>query len=178
MSVDLFLDLYNQSLYIEIVLLLTTQEFWNWFDHTAWYPLGRVVGGTIYPGLMVTSWMIYNFLHAVGLPVNIRDVCVMLAPAFSGLTAVCVARGIPCRTRQTNLTKRIGPLISLLAMLAEGQTAKVGEAQACGLLFSSASRQVSEHVLAPGSCLTRLLQGTFHGPWRDLMTTKPSPSSS
>lgn len=25
-------------------------EFWNWFDETAWYPLGRVVGGTLYPG--------------------------------------------------------------------------------------------------------------------------------
>ncbi|KAJ1949111.1 oligosaccharyl transferase stt3 subunit, partial [Linderina pennispora] len=21
-------------------------SFWNWFDETAWYPLGRVVGGT------------------------------------------------------------------------------------------------------------------------------------
>lgn len=61
--------------------------FWNWFDPTAWYPLGRVVGGTVYPGLMVTSAIIYNALHAINIPVNIRDVCVMLAPAFSGLTA-------------------------------------------------------------------------------------------
>lgn len=30
-------------------------EFLNWFDVTAWYPLGRIVGGTVYPGLMVTS---------------------------------------------------------------------------------------------------------------------------
>ncbi|CAG7847475.1 Dolichyl-diphosphooligosaccharide--protein glycosyltransferase subunit stt3 Short=Oligosaccharyl transferase subunit stt3 [Serendipita indica DSM 11827] len=62
-------------------------EFWNWFDPTAWYPLGRVVGGTIYPGLMATSGVIYNFLHSIHLPVDIRNVCVMLAPAFSGLTA-------------------------------------------------------------------------------------------
>jgi len=62
-------------------------EFWNWFDKTAWYPLGRVVGGTVYPGIMVTSGLIYNFLHLINIPVNIRDVCVMLAPAFSGLTA-------------------------------------------------------------------------------------------
>ncbi|KAF8308339.1 oligosaccharyl transferase STT3 subunit [Clavulina sp. PMI_390] len=70
--------------------VLTAQgfyEFWNWFDPTAWYPLGRVVGGTIYPGLMATSGVIYNFLHALHLPVNIRDVCVMLAPGFSALTA-------------------------------------------------------------------------------------------
>ncbi|KAH9479258.1 oligosaccharyl transferase stt3 subunit [Psilocybe cubensis] len=62
-------------------------EFWNWFDPTAWYPLGRVVGGTVYPGLMVTSGVIYNILHALNLPVDIRNVCVLLAPGFSALTA-------------------------------------------------------------------------------------------
>ncbi|KAI0714156.1 oligosaccharyl transferase STT3 subunit [Cerioporus squamosus] len=61
--------------------------FWNWFDHTAWYPLGRVVGGTIYPGLMATSGVIYNVLHALHLPVDIRNICVLLAPGFSALTA-------------------------------------------------------------------------------------------
>lgn len=63
------------------------QEFWNWFDPTAWYPLGRVVGGTIYPGLMATSGVIYNVLHALHLPVDIRNICVLLAPGFSALTA-------------------------------------------------------------------------------------------
>ena len=24
---------------------------WNWFDSESWYPLGRSVGGTVYPGL-------------------------------------------------------------------------------------------------------------------------------
>ncbi|KAF9465592.1 oligosaccharyl transferase STT3 subunit [Collybia nuda] len=62
-------------------------EFWNWFDPTAWYPLGRVVGGTVYPGLMATSGVIYNLLHALNLPVDIRNVCVLLAPGFSALTA-------------------------------------------------------------------------------------------
>lgn len=62
-------------------------RFWNWFDPTAWYPLGRAAGGTVYPGLMVTSGTIYNILHALNIPVDIRNVCVMLAPAFSGLTA-------------------------------------------------------------------------------------------
>ncbi|KAF9266141.1 oligosaccharyl transferase STT3 subunit [Marasmius fiardii PR-910] len=62
-------------------------EFWNWFDPTAWYPLGRVVGGTVYPGLMATSGVIYNVLHALNLPVDIRNICVLLAPGFSALTA-------------------------------------------------------------------------------------------
>ncbi|GAA5825516.1 hypothetical protein JCM11251_000268 [Rhodosporidiobolus azoricus] len=62
--------------------------FWNWFDPTAWYPLGRVVGGTLYPGLMVTSGLIWKILHFFSIPVDIREVCVQLAPAFSGLTAL------------------------------------------------------------------------------------------
>ncbi|KAJ2455613.1 oligosaccharyl transferase stt3 subunit [Coemansia sp. RSA 2336] len=63
-------------------------KFWNWFDETAWYPLGRVVGGTLYPGIMVTSAAIYNALHLLHLPVDIRNVCVFLAPGFSALTAI------------------------------------------------------------------------------------------
>ncbi|RXW23446.1 hypothetical protein EST38_g2420 [Candolleomyces aberdarensis] len=62
-------------------------EFWNWFDPTAWYPLGRVVGGTVYPGLMATSGVIYYILQALNLPVDIRNICVLLAPGFSALTA-------------------------------------------------------------------------------------------
>ncbi|KAK0438691.1 oligosaccharyl transferase STT3 subunit [Desarmillaria tabescens] len=61
--------------------------FYNWFDASAWYPLGRVVGGTVYPGLMATSGVIYNILHALNLPVDIRNICVLLAPGFSALTA-------------------------------------------------------------------------------------------
>ncbi|KIH89663.1 dolichyl-diphosphooligosaccharide--protein glycosyltransferase [Sporothrix brasiliensis 5110] len=62
-------------------------SFWDWFDDRTWHPLGRVTGGTLYPGLMVTSGAIYHALRALTIPVDIRNVCVMLAPAFSGLTA-------------------------------------------------------------------------------------------
>ncbi|MCO5565759.1 hypothetical protein L7F22_019434 [Adiantum nelumboides] len=62
-------------------------RFWNWFDPTAWYPLGRAAGGTLYPGLMATSGAIHNFLHFFNINVHIRDVCVFLAPGFAGLTA-------------------------------------------------------------------------------------------
>lgn len=24
-------------------------NLWNWFDDRTWYPLGRIVGGTVYP---------------------------------------------------------------------------------------------------------------------------------
>lgn len=37
---------------------------------------------------MVTSGAIYHFLKAITIPVDIRNICVLLAPACSGLTAI------------------------------------------------------------------------------------------
>ncbi|CAN8066570.1 unnamed protein product [Agarophyton chilense] len=65
-----------------------TYKFWNWFDSRSWYPLGRIVGGTVYPGIMYTAAFMYNILHILGFQVNIRDVCVLTAPTFSALTAL------------------------------------------------------------------------------------------
>lgn len=63
-------------------------KFLNWFDERAWYPLGRIVGGTVYPGLMITSGCIHYILHTLNIPIHIRDICVFLAPIFSGLTSI------------------------------------------------------------------------------------------
>lgn len=57
-------------------------KFLNWFDERAWYPLGRIVGGTVYPGLMITSGSIHYILHSLNIPIHIRDICVFLAPVF------------------------------------------------------------------------------------------------
>lgn len=64
-------------------------DFLNWFDDRTWYPLGRVTGVTLYPGLMVTLGAIWHVLrNYLALPVDIRNICVLLAPAFLGLTAI------------------------------------------------------------------------------------------
>ncbi|SGZ46260.1 CIC11C00000003541 [Sungouiella intermedia] len=64
-------------------------EFLNWFDDRTWYPLGRVTGGTLYPGLMVSSGIVWHVLKDwLKMPVDIRNVCVLFAPAFSGVTAI------------------------------------------------------------------------------------------
>ncbi|KAL6244487.1 oligosaccharyl transferase stt3 subunit [Rhinocladiella similis] len=65
-------------------------KFWDWFDDRTWHPLGRVTGGTLYPGLMVTSGVIYHLLRLLSIPVDIRNICVLLAPGFSGLTALAM----------------------------------------------------------------------------------------
>ena len=62
--------------------------FLNWFDNRAWYPLGRVIGGTVFPGLMATATAGHALLNAVGITLNIRNMCVFLAPLFAANTAL------------------------------------------------------------------------------------------
>ena len=57
------------------------------FDEGSWYPLGRFIGGTLYPGLMWTAAAGYHFLHFLHFTVDIRNVCVLLAPFMAGATA-------------------------------------------------------------------------------------------
>ena len=57
-------------------------EFWNWFDLRTWYPLGRIVGGTTYPGLLYTAAGFWKVLNALNFPVSIKDCCVFTAPIF------------------------------------------------------------------------------------------------
>jgi dolichyl-diphosphooligosaccharide---protein glycosyltransferase len=63
-------------------------NFLNWFDDRVWYPLGRVVGGTIYPGLMATAALLQNLLNYFHLTINTRNMCVFLAPIFAAFTAI------------------------------------------------------------------------------------------
>ena len=63
-------------------------DFYNWFDVDVWYPLGRIVGGTIYPGLMVTSMIFSRVLAFVNFNVETRLICVFLAPIFAGNTSL------------------------------------------------------------------------------------------
>ncbi|KAG5326748.1 STT3A glycosyltransferase, partial [Acromyrmex heyeri] len=83
-------------------------SFHNWFDDRVWYPLGRIIGGidcvlikkkklnilninfvgTIYPGLMITSAALYRISWLLNITLDIRNICVFLAPLFSSLTTI------------------------------------------------------------------------------------------
>ena len=63
-------------------------SFWNWYDSESWYPLGRVIGGTIFPGIMGTAASMKWTLDALFLPMDIRNICVFLAPVFAGFCSI------------------------------------------------------------------------------------------
>jgi dolichyl-diphosphooligosaccharide--protein glycosyltransferase len=52
----------------------------------SWYPLGRPVGTTIYPGMQITSVTIWKLLPYFGTSMSLNDVC-CLVPAWFGVSA-------------------------------------------------------------------------------------------
>ncbi len=59
------------------------KAFREWFDYLSWYPLGRPVGTTMYPGMQITSCFIKKYI----LPNwSINDICVFV-PAWFGVLA-------------------------------------------------------------------------------------------
>ena len=69
------------------------KRFSTWFDYMSWYPLGRPVGTTIYPGMQVTAVSIFNALKALGsnYAMSLNDVCVFFPAWFGAVATVLVA---------------------------------------------------------------------------------------
>lgn len=62
-------------------------DFWNWFDDRTWYPLGRVIGGTVYPGLTLTAGTLWWLVNSLNIPLSVETVCVFTAPVFSAFAS-------------------------------------------------------------------------------------------
>jgi dolichyl-diphosphooligosaccharide--protein glycosyltransferase len=64
------------------------EKFSNWFDDMSWYPIGRHVGSTLYPGMMVTSAVIFRVLEFFDMGISLNDVCVFVPAGFSIITCI------------------------------------------------------------------------------------------
>ena len=64
------------------------EKFSNWYDYESWYPLGRPVGHTVYPGLMVTAATIFEYAQKYQYFWSLNDVCVFLPAGFSIITVL------------------------------------------------------------------------------------------
>ncbi|KAH8613960.1 putative Oligosaccharyl transferase STT3 subunit [Trypanosoma vivax] len=66
------------------------RAFFEWYDYMSWYPLGRPVGTTIFPGMQITGVVIHRILAALGHEMSINDICVYM-PAWFGSIATVLA---------------------------------------------------------------------------------------
>ena len=69
------------------------KKFCGWFDYMSWYPLGRPVGTTIYPGMQITAVSIWKALSAAGkdYAMSLNDVCVFFPAWFGAVATVLTA---------------------------------------------------------------------------------------
>eukprot|EP01104_Vermistella_antarctica_P000594 TRINITY_DN10747_c0_g1_i1.p1 TRINITY_DN10747_c0_g1~~TRINITY_DN10747_c0_g1_i1.p1 ORF type:complete len:804 (+),score=230.66 TRINITY_DN10747_c0_g1_i1:125-2536(+) len=66
------------------------KEFFQWYDHRSWYPIGRPVGTTIYPGLQIVAVFLWRALNKLGFNINIYTVCVYMPAVFGSVASVLV----------------------------------------------------------------------------------------
>jgi dolichyl-diphosphooligosaccharide--protein glycosyltransferase len=73
----------NKRFHVQYLYWNGWQRFFQWFDRKVWYPLGRPVGTTIYPGMQFTAVWIKQYL----LPdMSLNDICCYI-PAWFGVLA-------------------------------------------------------------------------------------------
>jgi len=68
----------------EYLYLNGWKNFVTWFDYKSWYPLGRPIGTTIYPGMQVTAVFLKNWI--IGDKMSLNDICCYM-PAWFGVSA-------------------------------------------------------------------------------------------
>jgi len=60
-------------------------KFFHWYDYMSWYPIGRPVGTTIYPGMQIVSVWIWQVLGQIpktkySIPAEVRNMIPLLLP--------------------------------------------------------------------------------------------------
>ncbi|MHA1835435.1 MAG: STT3 domain-containing protein, partial [Candidatus Odinarchaeia archaeon] len=62
--------------------------WFNWHDPNSWYPWGRDVPGTSYPGLPFAAAAVYIFLTSIGLQITLLEFCWLWPAVMGAITAV------------------------------------------------------------------------------------------
>lgn len=86
------------------------ERFMTWFDYMSWYPLGRPVGTTIYPGMQVTAVWIKNYIMT---NMSLNDVCCYI-PVWFGAMATVVTGLLAYECSQPIRSTKEAPYSSIL----------------------------------------------------------------
>ncbi|CAK9065310.1 Dolichyl-diphosphooligosaccharide--protein glycosyltransferase subunit STT3 (Oligosaccharyl transferase subunit STT3) [Durusdinium trenchii] len=62
-------------------------KFFTWFDHQSWYPLGRPVATTIYPGMQITAVFLWQILQRWDSSWDLNQVCCYMPAWFGAATS-------------------------------------------------------------------------------------------
>ena len=63
---------------------------WGWHDDVSWYPWGRNIYQTTYPGLPMTAAFFYMVLNALAVPIDLAQLCLVFPPIMGAITCVII----------------------------------------------------------------------------------------
>jgi dolichyl-diphosphooligosaccharide--protein glycosyltransferase len=72
---------------------IVTQGYSSWFSWNqtkAWYPNGRDIARSSFPGVPFSGALFYFILHALGISVNLIDACIFFPIVMAALTCIIV----------------------------------------------------------------------------------------
>jgi len=64
------------------------RAWFTWHDYKSWYPHGRLIPKTSFPGIPFTAAAIYEVLRLLGVRVSVLQVCAFFPVAFGALTVL------------------------------------------------------------------------------------------
>ncbi len=81
-------------------------KFFTWYDYKSWYPIGRPIGTTIYPGMQFTATFLKRYIFKDSMTLN--DVCCYIPAWFGVIASILVGLityecTLPCNTKQSIL---------------------------------------------------------------------------
>ncbi|MCW4049709.1 MAG: glycosyltransferase family 39 protein [Candidatus Bathyarchaeota archaeon] len=62
--------------------------WWSWHDTMSWYPMGRNVANSAYPGVPFSAAFVYSIVSAVGMNVTVYDVCLFFPILMACITVI------------------------------------------------------------------------------------------
>ncbi|WP_455276769.1 STT3 domain-containing protein [[Eubacterium] cellulosolvens] len=83
-------DPYFQYKMADFIVKNNFASWYSWHDNMSWYPWGRDVPETSYPGLAFTAALLHEFLNSIGIELTIHQVCVVFPVIMGTLTCLVV----------------------------------------------------------------------------------------
>jgi len=81
-------DPYQQYRMTEYVVKNGFTYWFSWYDHMTWYPWGRDVPTTNYPGVAFSAAIVYLFMKSIGIEIGLYQFCVIFPVVMGAATCV------------------------------------------------------------------------------------------
>jgi len=137
-------------------------SFMNWYDDQSWYPYGKYMGGSIFPGTPLSGITTFYVLNFIGIPVSFLEACAV-TPAIMGAVTCLMMYFLG----KVLANKKVGLMAAFFMMVLPGhiQRSYCGffDNEALGILAIVATLTFFVHSLKKGSILTGILAGISLG---------------